>query len=86
MTKPRTISRERKHRNKPYPDRIYRGRILAAIRTKKASTMRSLAHIVDPTYISSLDATWLRGMAARLVRDGLLAQQGERLLLPTAKT
>lgn len=84
VKKSRIVSRERTHRNKPYPDRIYRGRILAAIRTKKTNAMRTLGRIVDPTFNVTHDMAWLRAMVTRLMRDGLLAQRGQRLFLPTS--
>jgi A/G-specific adenine glycosylase len=83
--KPRMASRERKHGNKPHPDRIYRGRILAAVRTRNAQTVRTLGPVIDPTFDASQDAAWLNAIINRLVRDALLVKRGDRLLLPTSR-
>jgi A/G-specific adenine glycosylase len=82
--KPRAASRERKHRDKPYPDRIYRGRILAAVRTGRARTADALGPLIDPAYDDAHDEAWLGAMIARLVRDGFLEQRGEKLFLARA--
>ncbi len=80
--KPRVESRERKHRNKPFPDRIYRGRILAAVRTGTARTIATLGPKIDPTFHAQHDRTWIRAMITRLVKDGMLQQRGLRLFVP----
>lgn len=70
--KPKTAVREHRHRDKPHPDRIYRGRILAAVRTGRARTIRALGPIVDASYDAKKDATWMRAMVSRLTKDGFL--------------
>lgn len=80
--KEKMISRERIHRNKPYPDRIYRGRILAAVRSGEATSIKRIAHLIDTSFETSHDDAWLRAMITRLIKDGMLEQRGDRLSLP----
>ncbi len=75
-------SHETIHRNKKYPDRIYRGRILKLVR--EAPHGKSIAQIgsaVDPTFDPKLDPPWLENMISRLVKDQMLARQGSKLFL-----
>lgn len=69
--KPRTISRERIYPGKRFPDRIYRGRILALVRAQKRVRVSTIGPLVDERF-SKKDATWILSMLQRLVRDGLL--------------
>lgn len=76
----RTLSKKRtskpvepRHAEKKYPDRIYRGRMLAWIREQGRARIGSLGRRIDETYDPIADEVWLRAMAARLVTDGLLA-------------
>lgn len=70
-------STERKHRNKPYPDRIYRGRILAAVRESgHGLRQQQLGSIIDPAFDAVQDASWLAAMVKRLEADGLLRKKG----------
>lgn len=63
---------ESKHRNKPHPDRIYRGRILAALRTStQALTVRKLGPLIDPQFDPKQDLHWIAAMMTRLCTDGL---------------
>ena len=82
--KPRTrpFPNERVSDGKRYPDRIFRGRILALVRTEGPVDPESVGPRVDPTY-SPKDAEWVEAMIERLAKDGLLAwtKQGE-LRLP----
>lgn len=74
---------ERRHAEKPHPDRIYRGRILAWIRMHGPTTLSSVGHHVDPAYDPIEDEAWIRAMAARLVKDGLLTYGSrDTILLP----
>jgi A/G-specific adenine glycosylase len=78
----RVVSREHKHRDKPHPDRIYRGRILAAVREGRVRSIHALGVVVDASFDRTRDDAWLRAMVARLVRDGMIAQHGAQLSLP----
>jgi A/G-specific adenine glycosylase len=75
--------RERIHRDKKYPDRIYRGRILAAIRNDDAITERALGPFIDPTFNRERDGGWLRAMLKRLMNDGMIEQYGRRFSVST---
>lgn len=79
----RTPIRERIHHEKPFPDRIYRGRILAHIRSHGATRVASLGPIIDPTFDRIADDAWVRAMADRLIADGLLARRkSDTIALP----
>lgn len=76
-------AKEKMHRDKQYPDRIYRGRILKFVREhKEDASIRSVGSCVDATFDAALDQAWLEAMVGRLVKDGLLARQGDFLTLP----
>ncbi|MBI4437760.1 A/G-specific adenine glycosylase [Candidatus Uhrbacteria bacterium] len=63
---------ERKHRNKPFPDRIYRGRILKLVRERGQVGNREFGSLVDTTFNQKLDQAWINTMVEGLVKDGLL--------------
>lgn len=74
---------ERRHRDKPHPDRIYRGRILARVRqAPRGLALGTLGSRVDPAFDVALDAAWLEAMVDRLVSDGLLSRRGNLMFLP----
>jgi A/G-specific adenine glycosylase len=83
---PRRMTRivnEKKHRDKPFPDRIYRGKILAELRVEKDGiSLKKLGPKIDPNFIATQDQAWIEAMAARLVKDGLAKKAKKRLLLP----
>lgn len=62
---------EKRHRNKPFPDRIYRGRILKEARGDKAD-VRTLGACIDPEFNKKEDTKWLLAMLRRLEKDGLV--------------
>lgn len=73
---------ETKHRNKPSPDRIYRGRILGEIRkATNGLTATRLGPLVDPAYDQTQDEAWLLRMCDRLKRDQFIIQKGRRWFL-----
>jgi A/G-specific adenine glycosylase len=89
------VAHERKHRNKPYPDRIYRGRILKLVRewgpavapsngalAGRQVNISAIGPLVDGNFNKKLDQPWLEAMVNRLVRDGLLARNKNSLTLP----
>lgn len=63
---------ERVHRNKRYPDRIYRGRILQAVQELTSLPIAQLGPIVDATFDPQLDKMWLMDMVSRLEKDGMV--------------
>jgi A/G-specific adenine glycosylase len=79
--KPRVASRETRHDEKPYPDRIYRGRILAAIREGRARTINVLGDMIDPTFDATRDDEWLFAMIKRLERDGMITCDKKKIAL-----
>lgn len=77
----RTIKQanEKIHPGKRYPDRIYRGRILKAL--KEAGSELSLSHIalqIDPNYQKKADEQWIEAMLTRLTHEGFLEKHGLR--------
>lgn len=67
-------ARERRHRNKPHPDRIYRGRILKLLHTHpRGVAFSALGPAIDPSYASALDRAWLLSMLKRMQKDGMLS-------------
>lgn len=76
------VARERHHRNKPYPDRIYRGRILKVIRERGQVGLRTIGPLVDPDFDRKLDQEWIEAMVEKLVKDGLASQGNKMLTLP----
>lgn len=65
---------ERIHTEKKFPDRIYRGRILALVRTDGPTNISTLGYRVDQTFDRIADSDWLRAMVDRLIKDGLLVE------------
>jgi A/G-specific adenine glycosylase len=65
---------ERIHAEKKYPDRIYRGRILAYIRTHGPTSSQALGPQIDPSYDAIADLSWVQAMCERLISDGFLTQ------------
>jgi A/G-specific adenine glycosylase len=70
---------ERKHRDKPFPDRIYRGRILKLARV--GITLKELGTNIDPDFNTKRDTAWLMAMVSRLEKDGLVRRSGKSLLV-----
>lgn len=65
---------------KRYPDRIYRGRILALVQDTPQS-IRGLGKKIDENFAHD-DTPWLHAMISRMKKDGLLQQTGARIHLP----
>ncbi|TAK03666.1 A/G-specific adenine glycosylase [Patescibacteria group bacterium] len=73
---------ESRHRNKPHPDRIYRGRILKLAGRSGGFLLARLGETIDPGYDDALDRAWLAAMVERLVADRLLARTTKTVSLP----
>lgn len=76
------VTHERKHRNKPYPDRIYRGRILKVVREQGQVGIRELGPLIDPNFNKTLDQKWVEAMVGRLITHALLSRRKNILTLP----
>ncbi|MFH1078129.1 MAG: A/G-specific adenine glycosylase [Patescibacteria group bacterium] len=73
-TRPRrTTSRENRHDEKPYPDRIYRGRILAYVREHGPTRLAAIGAHIDMTFDAIRDNAWLEAMVRRLEKDGIVS-------------
>lgn len=79
MTK---ASNETIHPGKKYPDRIYRGRILAHIRIQKRAKRLAIGKVIDQDFDSAQDQLWVDAMIDRLIKDGLLQEKRGVLSLP----
>ena len=68
----RAFTGERIHNGKHFPDRIFRGRILALVRMRGRVPEREIGSLVDPTFQKKNDASWMRAIIDRLIRDRFL--------------
>jgi len=75
------IAKERHHRDKPHPDRIYRGRILKLVREEKKVSLDTIGPQIDTSYKSQLDKLWIEAMIDRLIKDGLLSKKSNTVKL-----
>lgn len=75
-------AKETRHKNKPYPDRIYRGKILALVRERPGVSLEKVGKMMDPSFDKRDDQLWMRAMIKRLQTDDLLIQKQNRLFLP----
>lgn len=67
---------------KKYPDRIYRGRILAQVRQSPSIKRKEIGILIDNAFNKKQDQTWLNAMIDRLIKDGLVKEKGQQLYLP----
>ncbi len=75
-------SNENIHRNKKFPDRIYRGRILRLVQeSSRALRVSQIGSMIDTTFDSSLDQPWLEAMIGRLEADQFIKRQGRTIRL-----
>ncbi len=75
-------SNEKIYRNKKYPDRIYRGRILKLVRESiNGKLIKNIGSAIDPIFDPHQDDAWLRAMIARMVQDHLVVEKKNRLFL-----
>jgi A/G-specific adenine glycosylase len=73
---------EKRHQNKPHPDRIYRGRILKLIREEPDGVLeKTLGKKIDPTFEHKNDSTWLKAILTRMEKEGFLEKRGTRWIL-----
>ncbi len=79
----RTIKKanEKIRLGKKYPDRIFRGRILKAVRENGKLSLTELGPLIDPGYTSK-DDNWVQDMVRRMTKDGMLELTKNQLHLP----
>jgi A/G-specific adenine glycosylase len=77
-------TKERRHLSKQFPDRIYRGRILALVRKKKKIEIKKIGALVDPTFNRAKDESWMDAMIQRLVAEGFLERKNFLIALSKA--
>lgn len=68
---------ETKHRNKRYPDRIFRGRILKLVQEKRAISIKVIGPLVDPSFDDEQDHAWLLRILDRMKKDRFIEQRGD---------
>jgi len=84
ITPKRTVKKgkERIHRDKPFPDRIYRGRIVQLVRkSEKGVEGDGLGTLIDPDFTEALDSDWLEHILHRLERDRMISWVDGRIVL-----
>ncbi len=73
---------ESHHEEKPFPDRIYRGRILKLIReSKHGIDPRSVGNAVDKTFDPIIDSEWVDAMIGRLIKDQMIELRSKKLFI-----
>jgi len=72
---------ETRHRDKKFPDRIYRGRILKLARESGRIPIADIGPKIDASYVVSRDAEWVTAMVGRLEKDGMIRRVGSAIVL-----
>ena len=72
---------ESKHRDKRFPDRIYRGRILKFVRENGSAAIDEIGPVVDAGYDAEADRDWIIAMVGRMEKDGMVRQVQCRISL-----
>lgn len=73
---------ESHHRDKPHPDRIYRGRLLRYVQNSpNGRALPDIGPQIDPHFDAFLDTDWLMAMIERMIRDGLVTKKRARLFI-----
>ena len=74
-------SKEKIHRNKKFPDRIYRGRILKLTRESIGVKIVDVGDAIDNTFDIKFDNDWLASMIERMKNDQLISIKSNSLYL-----
>lgn len=75
-------AKERIHRNKKYPDRIYRGRILKVIReAPRTLAIEKIGPKIDASFDPDQDTQWLQEIFNRLERDQMVTRKNGKYQL-----
>lgn len=72
---------ESKHRDKKFPDRIYRGRILKLVRENGPVDVDAIGPSIDARYQKKQDRAWVLAMVDRLAADGMVRRTGSSVEL-----
>jgi len=73
---------ESRHAEKPYPDRIYRGRILKLVRESTHGIHPDhVGSHIDATYDPIADSAWVEAMIQRMIKDELIEEQSQKIIL-----
>lgn len=76
---------ESRHNEKPYPDRIYRGRIVKLLREHDDLTQQTIGPKIDPDFDATADQAWLMAMIGRLIKDKLVHEEKGALRFGSAQ-
>lgn len=71
---------ETKQEGKPFPDRIYRGRILQLVHKTGGVTLSSIGKRIDGDFAKGQDEAWLLRMLDRMEKDRLITRRGNRII------
>lgn len=72
---------ESKHRDKPYPDRIYRGRILKVVQEKGSVSLENLGTLIDSSFNYDEDQAWILRMVDRMEKEGFINKANNNITL-----
>ncbi|MBP6944916.1 hypothetical protein KBB85_02745 [Patescibacteria group bacterium] len=72
---------EMRHRDKPHPDRIYRGRILKLVQEKGAILVKDIGSLIDPSFDEEHDTAWLLRILDRMRKDQFIERRGEKITI-----
>ena len=70
-------AKERIHRNKKHPDRIFRGRILKLVREHGPIEEAVVGKRIDPLFSPGADQAWVTRMIDRLVKDRMIERTSD---------
>ncbi len=71
-------AKEAIHVGKNVPDRIYRGKALAFIRSHNGVHEKVIGPAIDPTFNFKKDAKWMQDILKRLENDRMISKKGSR--------
>ncbi len=74
---------ETKHRDKLYPDRIYRGRILKLAQTKRAVSIKDIGPLIDSSFDEEQDTAWLLRILDRMQKDQFIERNRNEIRICT---
>ena len=72
---------ESRHRDKKFPDRIYRGRILKFVRENGTVGIDEIGPVVDAGFDAMVDHDWIVAMVGRMKKDGMVRHSQQRISL-----
>ncbi len=74
---------ETRHRDKPHPDRIYRGRILKLAQAKKTLSIKDIGPLIDSSFDEEQDTAWLLRILDRMQKDQFIERNRNKIRVCT---